>query len=231
MIKIAASDLKDLIIKTLRSQSDIVIDDGNPFNIKIDNDEYLFFIKNISPAYFKHNSDITRVHIPSSKHFLNIKDDVPLIVIGYDETNDVIVVWDPRKIRTRLNNKSNVSLYSRLSLQNDVNYNDISAGYLSNNDKILLSKRKNILLLLKTIKSSFEIRSVQIDFNKHISNKNIEIEKGIKILGAKFTDLIKTNEKLAAIQLLIRELEKNNSSISLKVCSDYLKIHYFSNLQ
>jgi hypothetical protein len=229
MIRIAANDLKDLIIKTLRSQSSVVFEEGNPFYIKIDSVEYLFFIKNISPAYFKQNPDITRVQIPSSKHFLNLNDNIPLIVIGYDETNDVIVVWDPRKIRARLNIKSNVSVYSRLTLQKDVNYLDVSTGYLSNNDKILLSKRKNILMLLSTLRTVFEIKTDQIDFNKHIKYNNSEIEKAISSLGSKFIELINSNEKLAATQLLIRELEKKDVSFTLKECSDYLKSNYFFN--
>ncbi|MCL9968288.1 MAG: hypothetical protein NBV56_03070 [Aquirufa antheringensis] len=229
MIRIAANDLKDLIIKTLRSQSSVVFEEGNPFYLKIDSEEYLFFIKNISPAYFKQNPDITRVQIPSSKHFLNLNDNIPLIVIGYDEANDVIVVWDPRKIRARLNIKSNVSVYSRLTLQKDVNYLDVSTGYLSNNDKILLSKRKNILMLLSTLRTVFEIKTDQIDFKKHIKYNNSDIEKAISSLGSKFIELINSNEKLAATQLLIRELEKKDASFTLKECSDYLKSNYFLN--
>lgn len=229
MIRIAASDLKGLIIKSLKLHTHIEYDDGNPFFIKIEEEKYFFFIKNISPAYFKHNTDITRVQVPSSKHFLNLNDNVPIIVLGYDELTDTIVVWDPRKIKTRLNVKANVSLYSRQSLQNSVNYNDVNTGYLSNNDKILLSKRKNILTLIKSMRTVFEITTVQNKFDQNSKNKNLEIENAISSLGESFSYLIESNQNLNAIQLLITELELRNVNFSLKECADYLKLYYFKN--
>jgi phosphopantetheinyl transferase (holo-ACP synthase) len=82
--------------------------------------------------------------------------------------------------------------------------------------------------LLSTLKSVFEIRTDQVDFRKHvINNNNSEIEKVIISLGNKFIDLIYSNKKLEATQLLIRELEKIDASFTLKECSDYLKSNYF----
>lgn len=229
MLKIAANDLKELIVKTLKSQSRIENEVGNPFYIKIEGKEYLFFIKNISPAYFKHNLDITRIQIPSSKHFQNLKEMVPIIVIGYDDSNDVIIVWDPLKIKPRLNNKSNVSLYSRQSYQDNVNYTDIHTRYLSNNDKILLSKRKNILTLINSIPFEFKLKTVNKDNTSLRAEKNLEIENVITKLGNAFVVLIRNGEKLATTELLFGELEKNKINCTLKECYNYLSYFYFNN--
>ena len=232
MIKVAAPDLKSLIIKTIKCQniSNLKIGDGNPFYIAIEKDEFLFFLKNISPAYFKDNIDITRVQVPNSNHFQNISNNITFVIIGYDASNDAIVIWDPKKIKQRLNIKANISLYSRQSLQDSASYTEINIGYLSNNDKIIFSKRKNIMLILNSIIAEYETKPQVINVpNSEISfEKNTkEIEFEISNLGKEFMNLVFKEDKLNAVQLLMSQLNKNNSKITLSECSNYLKKHYF----
>jgi hypothetical protein len=235
MIKVAAPDLKSLIIRTLKVNkiTNLKIGDGNPFYVTIENNEFLFFLKNITPAYFKYNSDITRIQVPSSNHFQNISINLNVIIIGYDEFNDVIVIWESKKIKPRLNMKANISLYSRQSIQDSVTYTEIKTGYLSNNDKIILAKRKNILLLLNSIIEENKTESQKNNFQitEITSDENSEIEFEISNLGEEFMNLVIKDEKLNAVQLLMSQLEKNNSKLTLSDCTKYLKKHYFRTIK
>lgn len=234
MIKVPAPDLKSLIVNTLKIHniSTLKIGDGNPFYVTIENDEFLFFLKNITPAYFKHNTDITRVQVPNSKHFQNITNNINVIIIGYDESNDAIVIWDPKKIKPRLNMKANISLYSRQSLQDSVTYTEIKTGHLSNNDKIIFSKRKNIMMILNSIIEEYDKKSQKNNFPifEIASEKNTEIELEISNLGEAFMNLVIKEEKLNAVQLLMRQLEQNKSKLTLRECTEYLKKHYFQTI-
>lgn len=145
MRKLIAKDLKIKFIETLNELDEFSYEEGNPFLIKIGKTKYFVFLKNLSSAYFK-NPDITRVQLPYSDHFSKIfKADIPFIILGYDVDNDIVVSWNPENVKERLNAKSNVSLYSRYSLQEQVNNDEFQFGYLTNREKIVLFKRENLI--------------------------------------------------------------------------------------
>lgn len=139
MRKLFAKDLKIKFIETLNELDEFSYEEGNPFLIKIGTDKYFVFLKNLSPAYFKNSPDVTRVQLPYSEHFLKIfKADIPFIILGYDVDTDTVVAWNPTKVKERLNAKSNVSLYSRSSLQENVKDDEFRFGYLSNGERIIV---------------------------------------------------------------------------------------------
>lgn len=145
MRKLIAKDLKIKFIETLNELDEFSYEEGNPFLIKIGTAKYFVFLKNLSSAYFK-NPDITRVQLPYSDHFSKIfKADIPFIILGYDVDNDIVVSWNPKNVKERLNAKSNVSLYSRFSLQGQVKDDEFQFGYLTNREKIVLFKRENLI--------------------------------------------------------------------------------------
>ncbi|MEI9956236.1 MAG: hypothetical protein WDM90_08025 [Ferruginibacter sp.] len=134
--------------------------EGNPFLIKIGTKQYFVFLKNLSPAYFKNSPDITRIQLLYSDHFSKIvKADIPFIILGYDVDTDTVVTWNPKKVKERLNAKSNVSLYARSSLQEQVKDNEFKFGYLSNGEKIVLFKRENLLNYFDTSLNLFKENS------------------------------------------------------------------------
>lgn len=145
MRKLIAKDLKIKFIETLNELDEFSYEEGNPFLIKIGTEKYFVFLKNLSSAYFK-NADITRVQLPYSDHFSKIfKADIPFIILGYDVENDIVVSWNPENVKERLNAKSNVSLYSRYSLQEQVKTDEFRFGYLTNGEKYALFKRENLI--------------------------------------------------------------------------------------
>lgn len=157
MKKLIAKDLKIKFIETLNELDGFTYEEGNPFLIKLGLAKYFIFLKNLSPAYFKNSPDVTRVQLPYSEHFLKIsKTDIPFIILGYDVDTDIVVSWNPKKVKERVNAKSNVSLYSRYSLQKQVRDDEFRFGYLSNGEKIILFKRQNLIYFFETVSELFK---------------------------------------------------------------------------
>lgn len=157
MRKLFAKDLKIKFIETLNELDEFSYEEGNPFLIKIGTEKYFVFLKNLSPAYFKNSPDVTRVQLPYSDHFSKIfKADIPFIILGYDVDTDTVVAWNPIKVKERLNAKSNVSLYSRSSLQENVKDGEFRFGYLSNGERIIVFKRENLTNFFDVVFELFE---------------------------------------------------------------------------
>lgn len=161
MRKLFAKDLKIKFIETLNELDEFSYEEGNPFLIKIGTDKFFVFLKNLSPAYFKNSPDVTRVQLPYSEHFSKIfKADIPFIILGYDVDTDTVVAWNPTKVKERLNAKSNVSLYSRSSLQENVNDDEFRFGYLSNGERIIVFKRENLTNFFDVVFDLFKENAV-----------------------------------------------------------------------
>jgi hypothetical protein len=210
MRKLIAKDLKIKFIETLNELDKFSYEEGNPFLIKIGATKYFVFLKNMSPAYFKNSPDVTRVQLPYSDHFSKIfKADIPFIILGYDVDTDTVVSWNPANIKERLNAKSNVSLYSRFSLQENVKDGEFKFGYLSNGEKIIVFKRENLTTFFDSIKDLFNDRQVKekptsieivteptVEF---VANKLFDITD--KILLQQLKPLLKKNQVLQAVEI------------------------------
>ena len=176
MRNILAKELKIKFVETLGSVDGFSYDDGNPFLVKIYDNSYFIFLKNLSPAYFKNSPDVTRVQLPFSDHFDKIfKENIPFIILGYDVDNDTMVSWNPSKTKDRLNAKNNVSLYSRNSLQSNIKQNEIKTGVLSNGEKIILFRRENLGLFFEKLPILFLDNQTEIKANVDVVSEPIEI--------------------------------------------------------
>ncbi|MDY3911658.1 MAG: hypothetical protein SO000_00535 [Sodaliphilus sp.] len=131
------------------SQSDVC-------HIKVDNDEYYLYFKCVTPEGKPHPIEHQRVQLPQRESFETIKEsDIPFLFIGYDIDNDVYVCWEPAKVKPRLNKKSYVSFYSRLSIQESVVEGEIRDEELTNGDKFVLFKSADILSFFQMIDQHF----------------------------------------------------------------------------
>ena len=170
MKKILAKELKLKFVEILSKIPSFSYKDGNPFMISIHGSEYFVFLKNTSPAYFVNSPDVTRVQLPFSDHFKTILTlGKPFIILGFDVENDVFVGWNPDIIKNRLNFKQNVSLYSRLSFQSNVNPNEFYIGFLSNNEKIILFNRQLLPDYFEKIDTIFINSAPKINLSQNIS--------------------------------------------------------------
>ena len=178
MRNILAKELKIKFVETLSNVDGFSYEDGNPFLIKIYDNPFFIFLKNLSPAYFKNSPDVTRVQLPFSDHFDKIfKANIPFVILGYDVDNDTVVCWNPSKIKERLNAKSNVSLYSRNSLQSDIKKDEIKTGFLSNGEKIILFRREDLQLFFEKLPALFikEKDSKNLSFANYRQKNNLFI--------------------------------------------------------
>lgn len=218
MRNILAKELKIKFVETLSCVDGFSYEDGNPFLIKIYDNPYFIFLKNLSPAYFKNSPDVTRVQLPFSDHFDKIfKDNIPFIILGYDVDNDTMVCWNPLKIKERLNAKNNVSLYSRNSLQSDIKNDEFRTGVLSNGEKIILFNRENLELFFEKLPSLF-------NFNQTINkdnNDNVSEPKEIY-----FPEKINQIIDIDLLNLIKPVLEKNRVLEAVEICMKYYETKF-----
>lgn len=215
MRKLIAKDLKIKFIETLNELDKFSYEEGNPFLIKIGVTKYFVFLKNMSPAYFKNSPDVTRVQLPYSDHFSKIfKADIPFIILGYDVDTDTVVSWNPANIKERLNAKSNVSLYSRFSLQENVKDGEFKVGYLSNGEKIIVFKRENLITFFDVV---FDL------FNKNPSPKTTEVKQTSTLTEITDKDLLhiikpllKKNKVLQAVEETSKYYEKKHNNMTFR---------------
>lgn len=224
MRNIGKRELKLKFVEVLNQTDGFIYEDGNPFLINIENVKYFLFLKNISSAYFKKSPDVTRVQLPTSDHFKIIsQSDIPFIIFGFDIDNDAVVCWNPSKVKSRLNEKSNVSLYSRESLQSNTKLNEFKLGYLTNGEKIILFKRENLPLFfekLPTLFNDISNKLIRSDINEgDISVKLSEVTD--KELLSKIEPLLRKNRVLEAVEICSKYYGDKHKGMSFK---DWFKI-------
>lgn len=112
--KLTHEELFSKVLEILKFE--IKHDGNNPYKLQFRGIEIEIFVLNISSAYFT-NKDVTRIQIPKHKEFQDNNLNNPIIPIGYDSENEVFVIWDPFDLAERLNDKENISLYSKTSIQ------------------------------------------------------------------------------------------------------------------
>ncbi len=224
MRNILAKELKIKFVETLSGIDGFSYEDGNPFIIKIYDRPFFVFLKNLSPAYFKNSPDVTRVQLPFSEHFEKIFNaNIPFVILGYDVDNDTMVCWNPSKIKERLNAKSNVSLYSRNSLQSNINANEFKTGFLSNGEKIILFRRENLDLFFEKILVLFDNNQIEIKDNEDIVSEPTEIyfpEKLYEITDTQILNLInpllEKNRVLEAVEICVKYYNDKYKSMTFK---------------
>ena len=229
MRNILAKDLKLKFVEILNQAEDFSYKNDNPFLMKLGNTQYFVFLKNISSAYFKKSPDVTRVQLPSSGHFSKVvKSGITFVILGYDIDNDIFVCWNPHKIKERLNAKSNVSLYSRESLQSQINFNEFKEGYLSNGEKIILFDRENLPLFFEKLPNLFDASEINQPKNKPkisfeskpvLPQKLVQIED--KVLIAQITPMLKKNRVLEAVEVCSNFYGDKYKAMSFK---DWFKV-------
>lgn len=202
-----SEQLKELFVEVFSLANRNAVGDGNPFLVKIKSKRYYVYLKNISPAYFKNSPDIVRVQLPFSTKFENIsKSVIPLIVLGYNDDEDTYTAWNPILIKSRLNHKSNVSLYSRKAFSSQLTRKRITSGYLNTGEQVLILKRKYILDFFEQYEKLFGGKIAALT-----NDATLKQEEG-------YINEIKDKELLKLIVPLIR---KRQILESVEVCSKY----------
>ena len=111
----------DLILNEITCKTYRHVHGNSLYQIFTEKGNYYIYLKKITPAYLPHNKDITRIQIPNLPAFDEvIKSELLFFAIGYDTVNNVYAVWNPKAVKSRLNRKTNISLYSTYKGQQEV---------------------------------------------------------------------------------------------------------------
>lgn len=223
-VKISATELKKKFIDTFKNERIYSYEQGNPFLIKNKGKEFYVFLKNISPAYYPKYPDITRIQLPFSEHFKKISNSsISFIILGYNSEYATFTGWDPSKIKSRLNNKSNVSLFSRDSFQEKLDFNDFKKHHISNGDKVILFSIESTPNYFNSVDCLFGIDENKIE---GITKKQLTInlfdtkdkleEIDDKIILKKIKLLIKKDEILEAVNTCALYYQDDYPKMELK---------------
>lgn len=195
--------------------------------IKIDNDEYFLYFKCICHEGNPYPLEHQRAQLPQRNSFEEVISSViPILFLGYDVDNDVYVTWEPSKVKPRLNKKSYVSFYSRLSVQESVVEGEIREERLTNGDKFVLFKSADILSFFQMIDQHFpELRKVEengeVGESSAQYNTNQEQVKGKDVIG-KIYDV----EDDEAVKLLIDSMIGESTLNIMSTCMNEFSEFY-----
>ena len=151
--------LVDRFLESLSSYQEFeVVSKANPLKITFNGKTYVIYFKCVSYAGNPYPKNTTRAQLPKREEFNSILDTDIFFFFGYDVENDLYVCWDPIKTRSRLNQKSYVSFFSRQSLQDSVKPGEIKVGKLTNGDVYVLFKREDVCSFFEMYELHFSIR-------------------------------------------------------------------------
>ena len=154
---LSKKQLIQIVIEELEDSATYQFIDGtNPIHIMFGNIEYYIYIKKLSPAYFT-NEDVWRAQMTKINSLENIKNSEALfILLGYDEINNVYATWNPHHVKQRIGTASSPSLYSRLSLQEEVGKTkEFKKLNLNNNGEVLVFPKGYLKDFLTNIEAYF----------------------------------------------------------------------------
>lgn len=228
--KIQPAQLRDMFWDVLKQSDDFTLVSGvMPFLIKMGEQPYYVYVKNISSAYFKDRPDVTRAQLPYREDFDSIaKSGIPFIFLGYDQANDVVVCWNPALLHERLNAKSSVSLYSRRYYQEKVRAGEFFPAYLTNGDKLILFKRRDLVDFFHQIDSLFEDKNQPSFRSRQFPNDTPAKPDRITsitdpILIEKIAPALRANRLLEAISICMNYYAEQYPAMKLKEWSQMVR--------
>lgn len=212
--KVSAPELRRIFNAAFKAEKSKVFNDENPFLFDVFDQKFYVFLKNISPAYYPKYPDIARIQLPFSKHFKVIsKSKFPFIILGYNANFGTFTAWNPFEIKERLNQKSNVSLFTRDSFQESIRLNTFKECFISNGDKIILFDSRTLPMFFNNYTTLF---SIKIDKRKF---KYIKTKKSKSEIEVKKGDLTKIEDQIILKDLIPYQI---NSDIigAVLMCSE-----------
>lgn len=159
MAKISGKVLREIFEDSIKDSGTYKrLDDGlkNPAHIIFNGVECYVYIKNLSYAYLG-NPDVWRAQLTGVDVLNEIKESPAMfILLGYDSDNDVYATWNPHQVKQRIGTASSPSLYSRLSLQQEVGRTgEIKSMVLNNDLEVLVFPNDRLVDVLSNLDQFF----------------------------------------------------------------------------
>ena len=122
----------DLFIEAIGKNCIVSTSGDNPYKIETNKKTFYIYLKQIGSAHLPGKPDVSRIQIPQSTKFdCVIQSDLTFFAIGYDFVERVFIIWDPEKVKSRLNQSKNFSLYSTYAHQHLVRVEEKTFHYKS----------------------------------------------------------------------------------------------------
>ena len=221
MKRLQKKQLKELF-ETIVSESGTKCSKANPFIFQRGSFKCYVFIKNISPAYYVNYPDNSRVQLPTSDRFKEVIDShLDFLILGYDEENEVFASWNPSLIKDRLNEKRNVSVYSRFSWQREVPRGEFIHHHLGNQEKVILFKKELLNEFFEGYTTLFDL--IKSNIHKGESKGKGEFDFDVKTVRSILDPLLKKHKFLQAVSAL-EDVLKNEPKYRELSFKDYFKI-------
>lgn len=219
----SAKKLKDLFLEVGKKYPTFnLISSERILKFSLDDSEFYIYFKCISPEGNPHPIEHQRAQLPRREEFNIIKQsEIPFLFVGYDCVNDVYVCWNPVQLKERLNVKSYVSFYSRLSAQQSVKEGIILVKQLSNGDKYILFKRNDVMTFIGNIEKYFP--NIYLNSNE-ISLQKVKNNKEVKDYVCDMQDTLSDYD---IVQNCINKFQCRNCKLSL--AEWYKVVMYFKN--
>lgn len=239
MSKINPDTLRDLFLAVMTGNPDFEYVNGEqPFVIKYKGQRYHIYMIKLTSAYFKSRPDTTRAQLNRRVCFDEIKKSSdPFIFLGYDSDNDVLVCWNNKIAKARLNEKSTVSFYSRKIYQDQIILGEPKHFKLKNGDQPYFFKRKDLPLFLDKVNTLFpdiaEIPKQSERREKELystPNNNAENHlNDVELLALLKPMLVGPAKRtLEAVQTMMNYLrDRYDIHISMRECTTFLKTLHF----
>ena len=159
MAKISGKVLREIFEESIKDSGTYKrLDDRlkNPAHIIFNGVECYVYIKNLSYAYLG-NPDVWRAQLTGVDVLNEIKESPAMfILLGYDSDNDVYATWNPHQVKQRIGTASSPSLYSRLSLQQEVGRTgEIKSMVLNNDLEVLVFPNGRLVDVLSNLDQFF----------------------------------------------------------------------------
>ncbi len=159
MAKISGKALREIFEESIKDSGTYKrLDDGqkNPAHIIFNGIECYVYIKNLSYAYLG-NPDVWRAQMTNVDVLNEIKESPAMFVLlGYDSDNNVYATWNPHQVKQRIGTASSPSLYSRLSLQQEVGRTgEIKSMVLNNDLEVLVFPNARLIDVMSNLDQFF----------------------------------------------------------------------------
>lgn len=240
MSKINPDTLKDLFLAAMTDNPNFEYISGEqPFVIKYKGQRYNIYMIKLTSAYFKSRPDTTRAQLNRRSCFDEIKkSSTPFIFLGYDGENDVLVCWNNKIAKARLNEKNTVSFYSRKIYQDQIILGEPRHFELKNGDQPYFFKRKDLTIFMEKVDTLFpEVAetpklSDQTEIKLPSDAKN---DAESHLHDAELLTLLKpmlvgpAKRTLEAVQTMMKYLHNRYGiHISMRECMELLKTLHFN---
>jgi hypothetical protein len=214
--KVSAPDLRRIFLDAFKHDNYSVQSTGNPFLFEVFGIKSYVFLKNISPAYYPKYPDIYRIQLPFSEHFNTISASAfPFVILGYNKTYDTFTAWSPFEIKERLNQKSNVSLFTRDSFQEKIRLNIFKERFISNGDKVILFDSRSLPMFFNNFTTLFSVKIENRKF-KYIKSKSASQSNEVK-----YGELSKIDNQSILKDLMPYEQNSDIIGAVLMCCENY----------